>query len=112
MLFVFLSGVTIASDPCQCEQANKFSKKQNEIVEFLETTDLNFSETFVNDEVSEIVEASYYYCNNDHGYLYIKLQNKEKLYKDVPLGLWFELKFNDTPDSFYVSQIKYNYIPV
>jgi hypothetical protein len=112
VLFVFLSGAIIASDSCHCERANKFSKEQSELIEFLEATDLDFAETFVNEEVSEVIEARYFYCADDHGYLYIKLQNKEKLYKDVPLQTWFDFKFNDAMDSFYISHIKYNYIPV
>lgn len=42
----------------------------------------------------------------------IKLKNKEKLYKDVPLQTWFDFKFNVALDSFYISHIKYNYIPI
>lgn len=112
VLLILFSGVIIAKDPCQCDRAKKFSKEQNELIEFLEATDLDYTETFTNDEVSEIVEASYYYCSNDHGYLYLKLQDKEKVYKDVPLNVWFEFKFNEEIESYYTSQIKYQYVPV
>jgi hypothetical protein len=112
ILFLFFSGVVIASDSCHCEKAHNFAKEQSGLIEFLEATDLEFTETFVNVEVSKIVEATYYYCKNDHGFLYLKLHDKEKVFKDVPLDVWFEFKFNDALDSFYISHIKYNYIPV
>ena len=112
IMLLVISGAIFAKDPYCFEKMEKVIKEQTRIIEFLEKTDLEFTETIVNIDISEIIEASYFYCNDDHGFLYVKLQDKEKLYKDVPLKTWFEFKFNDALDSYYKSQIKYNFIPV
>lgn len=62
--------------------------------------------------VRGVQSASYYYCNDDHGFLLVKLHDKELLYKDVPLNVWFEFKFANSLQTFYKDQIKYDFIAI
>lgn len=109
---ICISGHLAAQSSCNCEKVDEYHEKPDKIIAFLEASELSFSETLVNEKVDGIQQASYYYCEDGEGYLFIKLGDKERLYKDVPLEVWFELKFNDTMDDYYKFQIKYVYIPV
>ncbi len=111
-IFSVLSTVLIVQQVCHCERIVQFSKHPERIIDYLEISDLDYRETVTNENVEEILEATYFYCKGDHGYLYIKLDDKEKLYKDVPLDVWFEFKFHETMDSFYRSEITYNFLTV
>ena len=102
----------IAQGSCNCENVDHINENPEKVVAYLESSDLSFTESVDSKKVEGIQEASYYYCKDGHGFLLIKFDKKERLYKEVPLEVWFELKFNDTMDHYYKSQIKYVFIPV
>jgi len=110
--FISISTILVAQSTCNCQRIDEYKEKPEKIIAFLEASDLKFSETFVSEKVEGIQQASYFYCEDGEGFLFIKVDDKERLYKDVPLEVWFELKFHDAMEYYYKSQIKYMYIPV
>jgi hypothetical protein len=44
--------------------------------------------------------------------LTVEFEDKKKLYKNVPLEVWFELKYHESKEYYYKSQIKYDFVPV
>lgn len=101
-----------SQEDCSCQKVDDINDDPEKIVAYLENSELNFSESLVGSTGNGIQQAAYFYCDDDQGYLFIKINNKERLYKDVPLGVWFEFKFDDTLERFYRSQIKYEYISI
>ena len=101
-----------AKDNCSCKEFQKHISNQDQIITSLEKTDLEFKSTVETSSVHGVVGARYYYCDDDHGFLLIKLHDNEVLYKDVPLKTWFELKFSESSNSYYKDEIKYNYITI
>ena len=107
--FLFAFGLK-AENNCSCEDFK--NRKQNELINTLEKSELEFASTFETANVRGLQGASYYYCDNNHGFLLIRLHDEEFLYKEVPLNVWFELKFSDSVEFYYKDQIKYNFISV
>lgn len=99
-----------AEDKCNCNAAERFVQDQQSLLEMLESSKLEFAAKLKTESVRGVLSASYYYCENDSGFLFVKLHDKELLYKDVPLQTWFEFKYSSTATAFYKAQIKYNYI--
>ena len=109
----FLISINLAaSNQCSCQQFEKKTDSQTELIHLLEKSELEFAAKIQTESVRGVLSATYYYCENEHGYLLVKLHDKELLYKNVPLQTWFEFKFSETSNSFYKDEIKYNYIAV
>lgn len=109
--FGFLISINLAaSDQCSCKEVKKKTSNQNEFIQFLEKSVLNFSEKIETEAVRGVQSAKYYYCDNDHGFLVIKFHDAELIYKEVPLQTWFEFKFAESSESYYKEEIKYKYI--
>ena len=109
IVFLF-SFQVFAEDKCNCHEAERIVQDQQSLLETLESSELEFSAKLETESVRGVLSASYYYCENDSGYLFVKLHDKELLYKNVPLQTWFEFKYSSTATAFYKAQIKYNYI--
>lgn len=101
-----------AEKKCICNGIDKRFKSLTELVKTLEKSDFKFAPTFETLSVRGVQSASYYYCDDEHGFLLVKLHDKELLYKDVPLNVWFEFKFANSLQSFYKDQIKYDFIAI
>lgn len=111
-LIFFFFTFAKAEEKCNCKEFHNRSKSQNELVESLEKSNLDFNETFETTSVRGITGASYYYCDNDYGFLLIRLNDEELLYKEVPLKVWFEFKFANSIKSYYTDEIKYDFIAI
>lgn len=107
----FLISIDLAaSNQCSCQEVKKKTSNQTEFIHFLEKSELNFTATIETKAVRGVQSARYYYCDNDHGFLVVKLHDTELIYKEVPLQTWFEFKFADSSNSYYKEEIKYKYI--
>lgn len=111
MSSLFFTNV-IAGNSCSCDDFKYKFESQTELIKTLEKSELDFAPTFETSSVRGVQSASYYYCNDDHGFLLVKLHDKELLYKDVPLNVWFEFKFANSLQTFYKDQIKYDFIAI
>ena len=111
MSFLFFTDAN-AEKKCSCDDFNNRSKSKTELVNTLEKSDLEFAPTFETLSARGVQSASYYYCDDNHGFLLVKLHDKELLYKDVPLKVWFEFKFAHSLQSYYRDQIKYDFIAI
>jgi len=109
--FLFSSDIT-AGDKCSCMKFHKNAVSQTEIISTLENSDLDFTPAFETESVRGVLSARYYYCDEDHGFLLVKLHDKEVFYKDVPLQTWFEFKFSKSSESYFKNEIKYNFITI
>lgn len=109
---LFISINSQASNKCSCKELQNNTPSQKELVDTLEKSELDFKPTIQTTYVRGVLSASYYYCDEDHGFLLINLHDEELLYKDVPLQTWFELKFSDSSNLYYKDEIKYNFITV
>jgi len=107
-----VSFQVFAEDKCSCKEFQKSNSDLQEIIVSLERTDLEFEANITTKSVRGVLNAKYYYCANDQGFLLVKLDDKEMLYKNVPLQTWFEFKFASESTSFYKDRIKYNYISI
>ena len=107
----FLIAIDLAaSDRCSCHTKLDKTQSQRELMQFLENSELEFSSTINTNAVRGVLSASYFYCDQEHGYLVIKFHDDVLIYKDVPLKTWFEFKFADSSNLFYKENIKYNFI--
>lgn len=111
LIFLFFSFAK-AEEKCSCKDFHNRSESQTELVKSLEKSDLNFNETFETTSVRGITSASYYYCDNDHGFLLVRLHDEELVYKEVPLKVWFEFKFANSIRSYYTDEIKYDFVTI
>ena len=100
-----------AKNECNCKSLKINSSSPALVIRSLNNSDLDFVQSFQTSNVRGIKSASYFYCNDDHGFLYVKLHDKDLLYKDVTLKTWFELKFADCSNTYYKKEIKYDFIP-
>jgi len=109
----FLLSINLnAMANCSCKEFQKQISNQDQLLTSLEKSDLEYKSTIETSLVRGVVGARYYYCDDDHGFLLIKLHDGELLYKDVPLKTWFEFKFADSTNMFFRDNIKYNYITI
>ena len=107
---VLISINLAASDRCSLHRIERKIKTQDELIKYLEKSDLKFTSLVETNAVRGVLSASYFSCGQDHGYLVVRLHDGELIYKDVPLKTWFEFKFADSSDTFYKEEIKYNFI--
>ena len=113
LLFVFsISTYTIANNSCNCMDFQKSNPDQQQLIRTLEKTDFEFAADINTNSVRGVVGAKYFYCENDKGFLIVQLDDKELLYKNVPLQTWFEFKFSEEFTSFYKEHIKYQFISI
>jgi len=114
VLLIALGLLTIniskAGKNCICKDFKTTASSKEKVVTSLEKSNLEFAQSFIINKVRGVQSASYYYCDDDHGFLLVKLHDKEVLYKDVPLITWFEFKFADSSESYFKEEIKYNFI--
>ena len=110
-IFLFFTFAK-AEEKCSCKDFHNRSESQTELVKSLEKSDLDFNETFETTSVRGITSASYYYCDNDHGFLLVRLHDEELVYKEVPLKVWFEFKFANSIRSYYTDEIKYDFVTI
>ena len=101
-----------ADDCCACSAEQQAVISQKALIKLLKKSDMEFTSSIENVAVRGMQNATYYQCEGKSGFLLVKLHDKEILYKDVPLKIWFELKFADSIQSYYKDQIKYNYISI
>lgn len=105
-------NLVYAKKECSCKSFKANSPSPAMVIRSLNNSDLDFVQSFDTNNIRGIKTVSYFYCNDDHGFLFVKLHDKELLYKDVPIKTWFELKFADSSSAYYKKQIKYDYIPL
>ena len=109
---LLMYSFAIADEACVCKTYPKGPQSSEKIINSLKKSELNFVQSFETDQVRGIREASYFYCDNDQGFLLVILHNKTLLYKNVPLRTWFEFKYADSFDSYYTDEIKYKFIAI
>ena len=111
-VILLMSTHIIADSKCVCKEFQKSNPDQQALIRSLESTDFPFAADISTNSVRGVVGASYFYCENDQGFLLVQLNDEELLYKDVPLQTWFEFKFSNEHTSFYKERIKYHYISI
>jgi hypothetical protein len=113
LFFVFsISTYSHANNSCACKDLQKSNPDQQQLIRTLEKTDFEFEADIVTNSVRGVVGARYFYCEDDKGFLIVQLDDKELLYKNVPLQIWFEFKFTGEYTSFYTEHIKYDFISI
>jgi hypothetical protein len=96
----------------ECEELIKMLETEKDQHRTLQSFEFNFRESFETPAVRGIQKADYYSCNGKSGYLLVNRHNRALLFKDFPIDQWFEFKFANSPENFYSSMIKYNYVQI
>jgi len=94
----------------ECDNLNTMLESDKIQYQTLNSFDFNFRESFETLSVRGIQKANYYSCNGKVGYLLIYQHDRAQLFKDFPIDQWFEFKHASSPESYFSSQIKYNYV--
>ncbi len=108
---ILIFSVAAKADKIHENTNNAKSTAPAQIRQILDQSDIVFEASLENDEVRGIQSASYYFDGNS-GLLYVKFDDKELIYKDVPLNVWMEWKFSDAISTYYRENIKYDYIHI
>lgn len=116
-VLLVLLGLTInitaaAHERCVCEQLNKSGSVNFEEINLPTLAEWEFAESFSTESVRGVLRAEYYYCDEEHGILVVNKHDKNIVYKNVPLNIWFEFRYSESVERYYRDFIKYQYIVV
>lgn len=112
LIAYIISPHLIAQHKDICCEVIHHSNKAEYILKFLESSNMQFQDSIIENNVDGIQKIGYYLCKENHSYLFVEFEDKKKLYKNVPLEVWFELKYHESKEYYYKSQIKYDFVPV
>lgn len=108
LLFSFTS---IFSQLTDCNELPVKFENYNKAIYIIENTKFSFVDAVNTSTSPEIKAAEFFSCNEDYGYLFIKLNNKTLIYNKIPIDVWFELKNADFFEKYYNANIKKQYKP-
>jgi hypothetical protein len=78
-------------------------------VEVISQTIFRFQQNISINREKGFKEASFYSCDNLHGYMLIKYHNLHILYSEMPLSLWESMINSGNPGEYYEKNIKDQY---
>ena len=109
ILLFFTSSVNAQLKHCE-ELPAKF-ENYNKAIYLIENTKFTFVDAVNTSTSTEIKAAEFFSCNEENGYLFIKLNNKTLVYNKIPIDIWFDLKNSNSFGKYYNENIKEQYKP-
>jgi len=115
LFFILLSFVCKAQDPqnqkvenvkTNCDKISSEFNSLDEAKKILDSATFSFSQEFKTTKSSGVIAANFYTCDNEKGYLWIRVNGKEYIYKDVTHFKWKELIETNDLDGYYEENIK------
>ncbi len=94
-----------------CYQLPSKFENYNKAIYLIENTKFNFVDAVNTSTSPEIKAAEFFSCNEEYGYLFIKLNNKTLVYNKIPIDIWFDLKNSNSFEKYYNDFIKEQYRP-
>ena len=91
---------------------NNFSEEYSDIRQAIKSfagTTFSFTQQFKTGKSSGVMTGKFYSCNNDLGYLALKIDGKYKIYKEIPVELWNDFSESNDLDKFYHENIRGRY---
>lgn len=94
-----------------CDQLPVKFENYNKAIYIIENTKFSFVDAVNTSSSPEIKAAEFFSCNEENGYLFIKLVKQTLIYQKIPIDVWFELKNADFFEKYYDANIKKQYKP-
>ena len=91
---------------------DKFSEEYSDIRQAIKSftgTTFSFTQQFKTGKTSGVMAGKFYSCNNDLGYLALKIDGKYEIYKEIPFEIWNDFSESNDLDSFYHENIRGRY---
>lgn len=89
---------------CDSLQIDGYSKE--EAIQTIKLADFRFDQSFSLSRKNGLQSGAYYSCDHQAGFMIIKYDGMEYLYKNVAKSLWNDLISSTNPEDFYIG-IKY-----
>lgn len=115
LIVVFSAIICKAQDPqnqkvedikTDCGKIKPEFSSLEEAKQVLDSSKFSFSQQFKTTRENGVMAANYYTCDNEKGFLWIKVSGKEYVYKDVPHFKWKRLIETNDIDQYYEEDIK------
>ena len=113
-LIIFILLLISTNSYSQLTDCNELPPKfenYNKAIYIIENTKFTFVDAVNTSTSPEIKAAEFFSCNEEYGYLFIKLTNKTLIYNKIPIDIWFNLKNADFFEKYYDANIKEQYKP-
>ena len=85
-----------------CDSLDFESVDSDEAIELIRETKFRFQQSFKLTRRQGFKGGEIYSCNNESGFLVVKLDDHEILYKNVELRFWNELISSSDPEGYYL----------
>lgn len=92
-----------------CEQLIRQARTENYDISVLGSFHFEKKDSFETLSKRGVQEAYYFSCDGSIGYLFIKTHDKSTIYQKIPLIIWEAFKMTDSPEQYYVKNIKYQF---
>lgn len=92
-----------------CDSLDIYALSFDEAVHLIERSTFRFQQQFKISRTYGVMNARYYSCNGEEGYLIMKVDKKDLLYFDVPKIKWERLISSADINGFYDSEIAGQY---
>lgn len=109
LYLLFITILLVASCQQDCSKINTEFQSYNEAVKTIKNTDFSVEQELSHNNSSWIVNAEYYSCDNNFGYMVLYTDSNEYIFQDMPINVWREFQNADSKGRFYNKYIKSRY---
>jgi hypothetical protein len=109
LFYIYFLFVSISCDTLNCTDFPTNFSSYNVIKETIEQTSFPFYDSVDTSKSTWIKKAEFYSCNNVTGFLILSTKNKEYIFKDVPIEIWYNFKKAPSYGSYYHKFIRNKY---
>jgi hypothetical protein len=99
----------IGPQSTDCDSLYVLSSPIDEAIENIERSTFRFQQQFKISRTYGVMNARYYSCDGEKGFLIINVDRKDFVYMDVPKSIWDNLITSPDINTFYVSEIEESY---
>jgi len=92
-----------------CDSLDLSSDSLGELIKRIENSTFRFQQQFKISRTYGIMNARYFSCDGERGFLIMKIDKKDLIYFEVPKSVWDTLITSSDINAYYASQIRDHY---
>jgi hypothetical protein len=106
LLILLCTGMYLNAEINNCLHTTSNWNSEKEAVSAIEASNFRITETVPGDVSSWMVDATFYSCNQDFGFMIVKSDKKTFVHQGVPTQVWEAFKSANSKGGYYNFYIK------
>jgi hypothetical protein len=92
-----------------CDSLDILPLSLGEAISMIENSKFRFQQQFKISRSYGVMNARFYSCDGEFGFLVMKVDKKDRIYLEVPKSVWNNLITSSDINAFFTSEIKEDY---